>query len=115
MILLYLLVSLNLIWLFLITRAIYKKNKSKIDSNSAVDKNSGLKLNITRFNPFDDIGGNQSFILTILDQNNSGAILTSLHNRDSTRLYAKPIINGQGDNVTLSKDEKLAIVKTIKD
>ena len=115
MILLYVLVILNLIWLFLITRAIYKKNKSRPSTDSTAKNNSNFKLNITRFNPFDDMGGNQSFILTLLNQANSGVVLTSLHNRDITRLYAKPIKNGEGDNVTLSKDEKLAIVKTIKD
>jgi hypothetical protein len=115
MILLYVLVILNLIWLFLITRAIYKKNKSRPATDSVTKNSSNFKLNITRFNPFDDMGGNQSFILTLLNQANSGVVLTSLHNRDITRLYAKPIKNGEGDNVTLSKDEKLAIVKTIKD
>jgi hypothetical protein len=114
MTLLYILVILNLIWLFLITRAIYIKNKSKPQSSSLTNINDSFKLNITRFNPFDDMGGNQSFILTLLDHTNSGVVLTSLHNRDVTRLYAKSIKNGEGDNVTLSKDEKLAIVKTIK-
>ena len=115
MTLLYILVIFNLVWLFLITRAIYIKNKSKIKSSLPTNTNDSFKISVTRFNPFDDMGGNQSFILTLLDCTNSGDILTSLHNRDVTRLYAKPIKNGEGDNVALSKDEKLAIVKTIKD
>lgn len=70
-------------------------------------------MNLIRFNPFDDIGGNQSFILVLLDKDNSGIILTSLHHRSFSRIYAKPIKNGQGDNITLSKEEKSAILKTI--
>lgn len=114
MIILYILVFINLAWLFLITSALYKKNKYKSDNTNQTKIDSNLKINILRFNPFGDIGGDQSFILTILDQNGSGVALTSLHNRDITRIYAKPIKNGQGDNITLSKEEKLAIVKTIK-
>lgn len=108
-----LLVFINTIWLFLISRALYQKNKLK-EENKQVAVDSKCKINITRFNPFENVGGDQSFILTILDQANSGVILTSLHNRDLTRIYAKPIKNGQTENNTLSKEEKLAIVNTIK-
>ncbi|MDD4937458.1 MAG: DUF4446 family protein [Candidatus Shapirobacteria bacterium] len=110
--LIYFLIFINLLWSIYITFLFYKK-KSIFKSNE-LPINTRLKINITRFNPFDDIGGDQSFILSILDQTNSGAILTSLHNRDITRIYAKAIKNGEGDNITLSKEEKLAIVKTIK-
>jgi hypothetical protein len=96
-----------------LTYIIYTKSNFKNKKNEVIS-DSKVKINITRFNPFDDIGGDQSFVFSILDQNNSGAILTSLHNRDLTRIYAKPIKNGEGDNITLSKEEKLAIVKTIK-
>jgi len=109
----YLLVFLNFFGLIYLTYIFYKKNNLKSNNNEVIS-DSKVKINITRFNPFDNIGGDQSFILSILDQNNSGAILTSLHNRDLTRIYAKPIKNGEGDNITLSKEEKLAIVKTIK-
>jgi hypothetical protein len=112
-IIIYILVFINSIWLFLISKALYQKNK--LNQNSKViSTDSRCKINVTRFNPFENVGGNQSFILTILDQNNSGVILTSLHNRDLTRVYAKPIKNGQSENNTLSKEEKLAIVNTIK-
>jgi hypothetical protein len=103
---------------------VYKKNSSKTEAKTdnslnlaeleeAVNK-SLQKFTLTRFNPFGDLGGNQSFVLCLLDKSNSGVIITSLHNRDITRLYAKTIKNGQGDGVSLSKDEKAAILKTIK-
>ncbi len=113
MVVLYILVFLNLAWLGLITYLTYQKNR-QINQTDIPISQSGVKINVTRYNPFEDIGGDQSFILTILNQNNSGVIVSSLHNRDITRIYAKPIKDGQGDNITLSKEEKLAIVKTIK-
>jgi len=112
--LIYIILTINLLWLIYLTYLVYIRNNSK---NKAPDLNNfdnNLKIGITRFNPFDDVGGDQSFVLTILDKNNSGAIITSLHNRDITRIYAKPIKDGIGENITLSKEEKSAIVKTIK-
>lgn len=109
----YLLIVLNFLWTIYLTFLIYKRNSIKKE-NSNSSNNNDIKIKITRFNPFEELGGEQSFILSILDKDNSGAILTSLHNRDITRLYAKGIKKGKGDNITLSKEEKLAIVKTIK-
>jgi len=90
----------------------YKKNNSsKKQSNHSPQY---PKINLTRFNPFSDVGGNQSFILVILDNANCGVIITSLHNRDNTRIYAKQIKNGQGFQSTLSREEKSALAQIIK-
>jgi len=109
----YFLVVINFLWSIYVFFVIYKRKSISIKENQ-VSQSNNLKINVTRFNPFNDLGGDQSFILTILDQDNTGVIVTSLHNRDITRIYAKAIKNGEGDNITLSKDEKSAIVKTIK-
>jgi hypothetical protein len=71
------------------------------------------KVSLLRFNPFEDLGSDQSFILCLLDHSHSGVIITSLHHRNFTRIYAKPIKNGEGDKITLSKEEKSAILNTI--
>ncbi len=113
MVLAYILLILNSLWLAFITTALYR-NKNKQNIQSLGENIDNIKINVLRFNPFEDIGGDQSFILTILNHKNNGVVVTSLHNRDLTRIYAKPIKNGEGDNITLSKEEKLAIVKTIK-
>ncbi len=66
------------------------------------------KVGVVRFNPFEGFGGNQSFSLAILDDNNRGAIITSLFSRDGNRVYAKPVDNGESQ-YPLSKEEKQAI------
>jgi hypothetical protein len=53
------------------------------------------KVAFERYNPFPGVGGNQSFTLVLLDAFNSGVVITSLHNRESTRVYAKAIRNGK--------------------
>ncbi len=71
------------------------------------------KVGILRFNPFADTGGDQSFILAILDGNDSGIVLTSLHSRGTTRWYAKNVRSGKGIDHELSEDELKAIKKTV--
>jgi len=104
---------LGLIYLVVI---FYKKNK-QIGTNPSKTAASQDKfhyhLTLTRFNPFGEIGGDQSFILCLLDNINSGVIITSLHNRDYTRVYAKSILRGKVDNSALSAEEKAALLKTI--
>jgi len=91
----------------------YRKDQQDTKKGVFIPKDAKLKIKLTRFNPFKDTGGNQSFILTLLDSSNSGIILTSLHNRDNTRIYAKPIANGEADKLTLSPEEKECLQKTI--
>ena len=55
-----------------------------------------------------------SFILTLLDHLQNGVIITSLHQRHTTRLYAKKITKGQGDGATLSQAEKQAVLNSLK-
>jgi hypothetical protein len=55
------------------------------------NKSHFQKQGFVRFNPFSDTGGDQSFCLCLLDQENNGIVITSLHSRDATRLYAKEI------------------------
>jgi len=113
--LIYILVILNTLSILYLAYLIIKKYRSpNQDSSSSVSVNGIQKVGLFRYNPFDDLGSDQSFSLSILDSANSGVVLTSLHHRNFTRIYAKPIKNGQGDNITLSNEEKSAIVKAIK-
>lgn len=72
------------------------------------------KIGFIRFNPFAETGGNQSFILAVLDGNNSGFVLTSLHSRESTRIFSKPVKEGKEDGFEFSKEEIQAIVAATK-
>lgn len=67
------------------------------------------KVGLVRFNPFPDTGGDQSFILALLDRNNNGIVISSLHTRTTTRWYAKKIVRGQAHGIELSKEEEKAI------
>lgn len=71
------------------------------------------KIGILRFNPFADTGGEQSFILAILDGTNSGVVITSLQNRGTTRWYVKNVGMGKGIDFQLSEEEENAIHKAV--
>lgn len=70
------------------------------------------KLGLIRFNPFKDTGGDQSFILTLTDKNDTGVIISGLYSRSGVRWYAKKIKNGKGVEHDLSEDEKKALAET---
>jgi hypothetical protein len=66
------------------------------------------RLGLVRFNPFDDTGGNQSFVVAALDARGDGVVMTSLHSRNGTRVYAKGVRGGQAD-ASLSDEEAEAL------
>jgi hypothetical protein len=67
------------------------------------------KIGLLRFNPFKDTGGDQSFILALLDANDTGVVITALYSRSGTRWYAKRVVEGRGSEHDLSEDEKQAL------
>lgn len=73
-------------------------------------KNHIQKIGFVRYNPFSDIGGDQSFVFALLDGNRTGVVLRSLHNRNATRWFAKNIKNGEGVDYELTKEEEKAVI-----
>ena len=69
-------------------------------------------VGVVRFNPFSDKGGDQSFVLAILDDHADGAVVSALHTRTDVRIYAKPVVGGQS-TYTLAQEEKEAIARAM--
>lgn len=72
------------------------------------------KIGLLRFNPFKDTGGDQSFILALLDGKDTGVVLSGLYSRSGTRWYAKKVKNGKGVEHELSDEEKQAIKEALQ-
>lgn len=66
------------------------------------------KVGMVRFNPFKETGGDQSFSLALLDDHDSGVLITGLHTRERTRMYIKTVKEGKSD-YELSDEEGKAI------
>jgi len=65
-------------------------------------------LGVLRFNPFNDVGGDQSFALALVDGYGNGVVISSLHMREMTRVYAKPLKKWESEH-HLTDEEKQAI------
>lgn len=90
------------------------KLSSEISQLSTLNKLSFQKSAMIRFNPFEDTGGDQSFIVAILNGQNSGLVISSLHSRNGTRIYAKQIQSGKPSGHDLSKEEREVVERAIK-
>ncbi|CAN5324452.1 hypothetical protein BH24CHL10_BH24CHL10_01550 [soil metagenome] len=79
--------------------------------HSVIDQRTRRSLQhigLVRYNPFDDTGSDQSFAIALLDDQRDGIVLSSLHGRTNTRIFAKPVADG-GSPHNLSDEESQAI------
>ena len=70
------------------------------------------RVGLVRYNPFEETGGNQSFALALLDGAGDGWVMSSLHARSGTRVYAKAIRAGRAETA-LSEEETAALRKAM--
>lgn len=77
-----------------------------------LDKLHFQRMGIVKFNPFEEVGGEHSFSVCLLDANNTGVLLTGLHTRDRTRVYMKEIKNGK-PAIELSKEEAKSLKQAL--
>lgn len=94
-----------------------KKSIESLEKEIKKIKEEGVlhiqKMGLLRFNPFKELGGDHSFCLTLLDANDTGVIITSLHTRERTRVYIKNIKKGK-TRYKLSDEEAKALKKAKK-
>lgn len=91
-----------------------EKAKQAIEEQEERGGSHLRKVALIRFNPFEDTGGDQSFVLALLDGNNNGVVLSSLHSRAGTRIYAKEVGVGVPRGHQFSKEEKEAVERAAK-
>lgn len=69
-----------------------------------------MKSNVAvyRYNAFAQQGSDLSFSIAILDDEQDGVVLSGIHSREDSFMYAKPVEKGQS-SYTLSPEEKKVI------
>jgi len=82
--------------------------KMEVERLEKINVSNIQKIGLVRFNPFEDLGGDQSFSLALLDGNDNGIVITSLFLKEGNRIYSKLIENGNS-KYKLTPEEKLAI------
>ncbi|OGI76215.1 hypothetical protein A3C67_03315 [Candidatus Nomurabacteria bacterium RIFCSPHIGHO2_02_FULL_42_19] len=73
-------------------------------------KKSIRGLETVRFNPFPDQGSNQSFAISMLNEEGDGVVLSSLYSRERMSIFAKPVKGGKSE-YELTAEEKEALQK----
>jgi hypothetical protein len=66
------------------------------------------RVGVHRFNAFSDTGSDLSFSIAFVNEEEDGVVITGIHGREQTFLYAKPIDKGQSAYM-LTPEEKTAI------
>ena len=69
-------------------------------------KDSYQKIGFVKYNAFKGMGGNLSFVLAMLDDNNSGFILDAVHSREGCYLYLKEVEEGATETVLGSEEQE---------
>lgn len=79
----------------------------------AITQRTIQKVAVIRYNPFADAGGDQSFAIALLDAAGNGLVVSSLHSRTETRVFAKPVQAGRS-RYPLSDEEQQAVRKALE-
>ncbi|MCH7906399.1 MAG: DUF4446 family protein, partial [Chloroflexi bacterium] len=68
------------------------------------------KVGLARFNLDEEVRGDLSFALALLDATDSGVIITSLYSLEACRIFLRPIREGKTDH-DLLPEEQLALAR----
>ncbi len=63
---------------------------------------------LVRYDAYNELSGQQSMSIALLDDRHSGVVLTCIHHRDQARVYAKQVHEGRGE-LELSPEEGEAV------
>ena len=91
---------------------IAKENKEEVRKLRKQVQKTYQKVGIVRYDAFNEMGGNLSFVLTMLNNQNSGWLLNAMHSREGCYTYIKEIINGKS-YVELGEEEKESLERAI--
>ncbi len=95
-------------------KELLKKHHNHINELEESFKVSYQKTAIVRYDAFKEMGGKLSFVLALLNDENSGFLINSMHSsREGCYTYIKEIIHGES-YVVLAEEEQQALEQAIK-
>lgn len=89
-----------------------RANKDAIRTLTKNVKGSYQKFGMVKYNAFKGMGGNLSFAFALLDFNNTGFILNTVHSREGCYLYLKVVERGETE-ILLGSEEKEALEQAL--
>lgn len=85
-----------------------EKNRSDIRKLYKKFESAFQKVGLVKYDAFKQMGGQLSFSLALLDENNNGFIINSVHSTEGCYSYTKEIKNGESA-ISLGEEEKKAL------
>ena len=79
-----------------------------VGSRGTVDPRALRDVAVVRYDALNEMSGQFSFSLALLDAMGDGVVLSSINGRAETRTYAKPVVGGVGE-IELSPEEAQAV------
>lgn len=91
-----------------------EKNKKDIRTLYKKAEKAFQKIGLIKYDAFHQMGGQLSFCLALLDENNNGFIINSVHSTEGCYCYTKEIKNGQC-SISLGAEESEALAIAMGD
>ena len=82
--------------------------QGSVGSHGTVDPRALRDIAVVRYDALNEMSGQLSFSLALLNARGDGVVLSSINSRTETRTYAKPVLAGKGDQ-ELSPEETQAV------
>jgi hypothetical protein len=76
-------------------------------------RGSVSRVGVVRYDAFEDMGGQLSFSVALLDEYSNGLVISAINGRSETRTYGKPVHGGTSDH-NLSREESESISAAIE-
>lgn len=90
-----------------------KNKQQKMEELYEKLKGAYQKIGIVKYDAFHEMGGKLSFSIAILNEENSGYVMNSMHSQEGCYTYVKEIIKGKSF-ITLGEEEKQALEQAIQ-
>lgn len=94
-------------------KTVTDKNKKDIRILYKKSQKAFSKIGLVKYDAFQQMGGQLSFSLALLDENNDGFIINSVHGTDGCYSYTKAVKQGNC-NLTLGKEEEKALSMAVQ-
>lgn len=89
------------------------RQAAELERLAAAARGTKGKIGVVRFNAFDGQGSDLSFAVAVINEEQSGVVLSGIHSRDETYVYAKPVDRGDS-SYPLTPEERQAITRAVQ-
>lgn len=89
-----------------------KENEKEVKDIRKKMEGHYQKAGIVKYDAFHEMGGNLSFVLAMLDENDNGWIFNAMHSREGCYTYIKEVVKGDS-YIELSAEERQCLEKAV--